>query len=180
MKIDFKSLLSKKMNTKELVIIFIIGVILLLLPGHSKSQPTDKAGSEATVSGVDRAVYEKELETRLSAILSTLKGVSDVSVMITLEDCGETYYAHNEKTNEQSGGEGSRADSLQTDGSLALKSEAGGGQSPVLLKTGMPRISGVLVTAAGAGSPAAQTNIMNAVRAVLDVSPHRIQVLEKA
>ncbi len=181
MKPDLKHLFLKKMNTKGLVIILIIGVSLLVLPGlFSKPAQPEKTKTQQE-SSFNYSSYESELETRLAKILSTVKGISDVSVMITLEDSGENYYAQNEKTDQKSAGEGTIKETSQTlEDALALKNDAGGGQSPVLLKTGTPRISGVLVTAKGVTAPAIEAEIINAIRAVFNVSLHRVQVLEKA
>ncbi len=181
MKPDLKHLILKKMNTKGLVIIFIVGVSLLVLPGlFSKPAQPEKTKTQQE-SSFNCSSYEAELETRLAKILSTVKGISDVSVMITLEDSGENYYAQNEKNDQKSTGEGIAKETSQLhEGSLALKNETGGAQSPVLRKTGMPRISGVLVTAKGVSSPVIESEIINAIRAVFNVPLHRVQVLEKA
>ncbi len=179
MNFNFQKLLSDKKNTKWLVIILMIGIGLMLLPDMFAGKPKEQIKMAATL--VDRAAYEKELEHRLSDILSTLGGISEVSVMVTLEDGGETYYARNESTDEKAAEDGGRAERTQAaDGSLALKSESGGGQSPVLLKQSMPRVLGVLVTARGVGNPTIRGQIVSAVQAVLNVPVHRVAVLEKA
>ena len=180
-KLDFKNIFLKTTNSKGLVIIFIVGIGLLLMPGlFSQSKEAAKEKTEEPLT-FNRSAYEKELENRLANILSTIRGVSNVSVMITLEDDGESYYARNEKADEKTAADGSLAEeTLQTDGSLALKNEAGGGQSPILLKHGMPRVAGVLVTANGVASPTMQASVVSAVQAVLNVAVHRVEVLEKA
>lgn len=181
MKAELTEKLKKIMNTKRLVIICMIGIGLLLLPDLFVSKKQEAAPLIAESTSQNHSVYEKELEARLSSILSTIRGVSQVSVMITLEDGGETYYARNLKSDAKNTADGSLTeDSNQTDGSLALKNEAGGGQSPILLKSQTPKISGVLVTAKGVGIPSVQADVISAVRAVLDVPIHRVEVLEKA
>ncbi len=180
-KLDIKNIFLKMTNSKGLVIIFIVGIGLLLLPGlFPQSKEVKEEKTEHSLAFNQKA-YEKELESRLANILSTIRGVSNVSVMITLADDGEMYYARNEKTDEKTSGDGSRAEEFfQTDGSLALKSESGGGQTPIFLKHETPRVAGVLVTAKGVESPAVQSSVVNAVQAVLNVAAHRVQVLAKA
>ncbi|MBE7047904.1 MAG: hypothetical protein E7393_00825 [Ruminococcaceae bacterium] len=167
------------MNTKQLAIILLIGVGLLLLP--NVFQKYEKDITPSNEENLNYAAYEKELETRLANIVSTIRGVRDVSVMITLDDSGETYYARNEKTDKKQTTDGSlQEDNSQTEGNVALKNQSGGSQTPILLKRSMPKISGVLVTAKGVDNPTVQANVMNGIRAVLDVAAHRIQVLEKS
>ena len=100
--------------------------------------------------------------------------------MITLENNGEMYFARNETANEKKITDGSLDEkNQQSESSTALKGESGGKQAPILLKTGTPEIAGVLVTAKGADAPQVQKSITEAVRAVLNVPVHRIQVLSK-
>ena len=179
MKLDYKKILGKIMHTRQLVIILLVGIGLLVLPGLFRGE-TQRATMQEKEETSKRLSYERDLEERLGSILSTLRGVSEVSVMITLEDEGEVYYARNESADIKNTTDGMvHEDNRQSDGALALKNDAGGGQSPVKLKNAKPRISGVLVTAKGAGRVSVRTNVINAVRAVLDVPAHRVQVLEK-
>lgn len=181
MKPDIKKIFGQSTNTKPLMIIFMIGVALLLLPNLFGTRSEQSATQSTSTAAIDAAAYEKELEKRLAAILSTVSKVSDVSVMITLTDSGEAYYAQNEKSDTQTTNDGSlKENAAQNDASLALKNESGGAQMPVLLKNDMPRVSGVLVTARGVNDPTVCANVVKAVRAVLDVSAHRVSVLEKA
>ena len=180
MKLKFQTYFEKMMNTKGLVIILLIGVSLLLLPGLFPKGAVTKSDSTEAAYFFDRKAYEQELEKRLADMLSTVRGISHVSVMITVEDTGEMIYAQNESFDEKNADDGSLSEKeRQTEGSPALKNDGGGGQSPILLKTGMPKISGVLITAKGTDDPTLQANIISAVRAVLNVAPHRVQVLCK-
>lgn len=180
MKFDYKKIMGQIMHTKGLVVIGLIGIALMLLPNLSAKKPAEEVKIKQEEAGPIGSQYELRLEKQLADILSTLRGVSNVSVMITLEDDGESYYAKNESADSKRVTDGSLQESnSQSEGSLALKNDAGGGQSAVALKKTMPRVSGVLVTAKGVADAKMQTDVMNAVRAVLNVPAHRVQVLEK-
>lgn len=176
----FRKYLGQIMNTKGLLVILLIGVALLVLAGlpgkNGKKQEPVKTGE----SMADREQYTRELETRLSKSLSTIRGAGSVSVMITLEDTGQSIYAQNEKAESKTAAEGAEPSAVRSsDGSYVLKSDSGGGQSPLLIKSNLPKVSGVLVTAQGAGDAEVKNNLVSAVRAVLDVKAHRVQVLSK-
>ena len=180
MKIDFEKYFKKFTNTKGLVIILLLGIGLLLLPELLPKGNDAQPSSKENGISIDSHEYEKELEKRLANILSTVRGVSHVTVMVTLADCGEAYYVQNEVVNEKNSEDGSFYEkSLQADESLALKTDPEGGQLPVLLKTGLPQISGVFITAKGVDNPTTKGEVVSAVRAVLNVSAHRVQVLPK-
>lgn len=180
MKLNIEKFLKEMMHTKRLVIILLIGVFLLLVPTLTPHEKTPNGADDSAPSFYHRGEYEKELEKRLANILSTVRGVSRVSVMITLEDTGVIHYAHNTTESKKETQDGTFDESInETEEITALRGESSGKQSPIHLKTAAPSIAGVLVTAKGVESPTVQSEITGAVRAVLNVPPHRIQILCK-
>ena len=152
---DLKKFFGQIMNTKILVIIFIVGIGLMMLPSGGTKEKKEVV--EQQISGT---AYKEEIEKQLKSILSSVKGAGNVEVMVTLEDDGQTIFAADEKT-------------------YVLKNDAGGGESPVVLKKSRPAVSGVLVIATGAKDAETKNELLNAVRAVLGVKAHRIEVLER-
>ena len=176
MKEKYEAFLKKITNTKALLVILLLGIGLMLLPGQDKKDG-EKATEQPSGTVISTVDYEKKLEKRLSEMLESMEGLSRVRVMITLEDSGEVYYAQDRASNEKDSG-GTLSDrSTQSDEAFVLKNDSGGGQSPLVLKTKMPRISGVLVTAKGKESVGTVNDITGAVRAVLDVPAHRVKIL---
>ena len=167
------------MNTKALLVILLIGVVLLIVPKGTDKSSAKKETYETKKENA-HSLYAKELEERLEEILSTVNGAKNVSVMVTLENEGEYYYAQNEKMeNESRAKDGDETKSQTTDDSYVLKNDTGGGQSAVLLKNDLPKVSGVLITAKGADNAQVKNDLVSALRAVLDVKAHRVCVLGK-
>lgn len=162
---NFTTYLKEKLLNKRIaVIILITGAFLMCLPaGTSK-----KAENTEDTPSLNAEAYTKELEKRLSIILSSIDGVSDVSVMITLKDSGIYTHEH-EKSSEAS----------KNNSSLSLKSQGSGKEEPVIIKKSYPTALGVIVTAKGAGNAQKHAQILSAVKAVLNVSSHRVTVLPK-
>lgn len=160
------------MNTKVLVIIFIVGIGLMMLPGGGTS------GKEEVVEQqqIDSAAYKNEIEKQLKTILSSVQGAGKVDVMVTLEDEGTTVFAADEKSDSQDK-EGAMQDTNEK--TYVLKNDAGGGESPVVLQKNMPAVSGVLVVAPGANDAEVKSKLFNAVCALLGVKAHRVEVLAK-
>ncbi len=167
---ELKKLFGQIMNTKMLVIIFIVGIGLMLLPWNSgdKKQNTQVQDAGDT--------YKQELETQLEAILSSVKGVGHTEVMITFENDGQTFFASDEKEESQQK-EDSRENTQEK--TYIIKNDAGGGESPVVVQKAKPEIAGVLVVARGASNLDVKNNVISAVRAVLGVKAHRVEVLER-
>lgn len=168
---SLQKFLGQIMNTRVLVIIFIVGIGLMLLP-----QEKDKEKQVSSTKTDCGTVYKTELEKQLKTILSSVKGVGSTEVMITLENDGQTFFASDSRSEYQK-----RDDTEQNteEKTYLLKNDAGGGESPVVVQQGKPNISGVLVIAEGAKQADIKNDIIRAVRAVLGVKAHRIEVLER-
>ena len=170
MKIDFKKLFGQIKNTKVLIIIFIVGIALLMLPtGKSEEKQAAKSSDEFLK-------YQDELEQDLESIISKIKGVGSVDVMVTLEDSGDTYYAKDESENV------TKTDT-ETNKSMdlthVLKGEGSSTEAPLITKRTYPLVSGVLICAEGVQNPQIKNSIIKAAQALLGVKTHRIEVLER-
>lgn len=162
-----KKFLGQIKNTKLLVIIFILGIVLMLFPtGNGEKDKEVILGEE---SGTE---YKQNIEKELEKALSLVKGAGNVKVLVNLENDGESFMAKDEKNEKDENSQGYEE-------SYVLKNDNGGGQSPVVLKKNTPKISGVLVVAEGAGNENIKNELTLAVRAVLGVKPHRVYVLCK-
>ncbi len=166
-----KKFFGQIMNTKILVIIFIVGIGLMMLPGGGA-----KEKKEVVEQQINGTAYKEEIEKQLKSILSSVKGAGNVEVMVTLEDDGQTFFAADEKSDSQIK-DGAKQNTGEK--TFVLKNDAGGGESPVVIRKNRPAVSGVLVLASGAKNAEVKNEILNAVRAVLGVKAHRIEVLER-
>ncbi len=176
----FQKYFGQITNTKSLFLILLIGVALLVFAGLPGKKGSEKQNLSVQQPSFDESEYTKELENKLAKMLSTIRGAGNVTVMITLEDTGQSIYAQNEKSESKtSETEVEPSATYSSDGSFVLKNDSGGGQSPLLVKSHFPTVSGVLVTAQGAEDAQVKNNLVNAVRAVLDVKAHRVQVLSQ-
>ena len=93
---DLKKFFGQIMNTKILVIIFIVGIGLMMLPSGGTKEKKEVV--EQQISGT---AYKEEIEKQLKSILSSVKGAGNVEVMVTLEDDGQTIFAADEKSDSQ-------------------------------------------------------------------------------
>jgi len=175
MKTDYKELLKKIFghikNTKVLALIFIVGIGLMLLP-VGKSEKNQTTQEEPQI----HKTYKESLEADLEKILSQIKGAGKVSVMVTLTDDGDTYFAADEKTaNTKAENEETKSREV----SHVFKNKTSEGELPLITKQTYPQISGVLICASGADNPQVKNNIVTAARALLGIKSHRIEVLER-
>jgi len=170
MKLDLKKLFGQIKNTKALIIIFIVGIALLMLPTGKSEETKEIAKTDEFLK------YQDELEQDLESIISKIKGVGSVDVMVTLEDSGNTYFAKDESENlTETDSETNKSKEL----THVLKGEGSSEESPLITKKTYPLVSGVLICAKGAENVQIKNNIIKAAQALLGVKTHRIEVLER-
>ncbi|MCT4508169.1 MAG: stage III sporulation protein AG [Tepidibacter sp.] len=127
---------------------------------------------------------EDELEDRLEKILSNIQGVESVKVMITFETNGELEPAFNETvatetTQENDSTGGRRVVTTENKTQTIVTKNNNQGNEPILLKSIEPQVRGVIVVADGAEDTVVKQRLYDAVKTVLQVSSHKIEVYPK-
>ena len=143
--------------------ILLLGVLLLLLPGKTKdsSAPEQPESTEFSLEN-----FTAELEQRLGDI----QGAGEVRVLLTLESDG-TYEYQQDRNQSQSG------DTSQTQEETVL-SRQDGSDLPVTRRYSFPTFRGAMVLSPGAGSPAVELEIKEAVSSLTGLGMDRICVCQ--
>lgn len=147
-------------------------------------QNTSLTAASLPAASAPTLTYEQRLEERLKEILSRVDGVGAVDVMIVLRSSEERVWLTDRDTNSSStretdSGGGSRQIQSQEIREETVLAGQSGSTAPVLEKEVYPEISGVVVSAAGGGSPAVQAEISAAVEALFGVPSHKIKILKR-
>lgn len=175
----------EEMNNKKFInnlfiillitIIFLIGANFFLEDRKETSIPT----KEVIESRIDPSDYSYYLEKKMESILGKLKGVGEVSVMITLEDTSEKFPAANTnttiETTKEVDSEGGIREVNREDTSVQMVSKSNDG-TLVVLKESNPTVKGVIVVAEGASDIIILENLYEAVKTVLGISGNKVQV----
>lgn len=132
-----------------------VGVMLLFLDGQSP-EDTPTVVEDA---GFSFEAYEKGLAARLEEMIARMDGISDVHVMLTLEQS----YA------EQLAG---------AEGEYLTVRESDGGQGTVTVSRIAPKVKGIAVICKGGSHSERQKAIIAMLSSLLDLPSHRIFVSE--
>lgn len=188
--------LTRWFKRKNLVVLVLTGVLLVIITFPIKNDNKQNTKSDIQREGVvrvsdmstDRIQYEETyeyadyLERELEEILSKMKGVGNVKVMITMEGSKELIVHQDEKF---SSSDSSETDSKggnrivnQTDmQGQTIFEKTDTGESPYVVQTKLPKVSGVLIVAEGAGDGSVRKSITEIAEALLDVAVHKVTVV---
>ncbi len=142
----------------------VLGVVLILISDMDFSS----SSSEKSVEAGDYAEYVSLLSEELTEIISSIEGVGECNVMITLQTTKESVYAENT--------ESTSTDSSNSENNEYVIYDSENGDSPLLLKEEMPQVAGVVVVCAGGDSDAVREKITNCVCALFSISSGRVSV----
>ena len=156
--------------------------LLLLLPGTAGDSGIQTAVTR--LESEDTQEYVENLENRLSALLCSIDGVSELSVMVTLESGVEYVYATEQKSNVNllsdtlSGTEKRVENQNDTEASYIIKG-ASGGESAVLVKRLEPVVQGVAIVCRGAQDNVICQKLLETAATALGVPTSRVSVVAK-
>ncbi len=169
---------GNKMNKKnKILVLIIVGAIIVLA---LSSVGGDKEQKETYISENENSLktekYIRENEKRLEEIISLVQGAGQVRAMLTLEDIGEKMIASDKKSENSQEVEEKSSSRTTNQENTALVFGSGSEEKPFVIKETLPKPSGVLIVASGAGDEAVRLEIYEAVKALYGISGHRIKV----
>lgn len=155
---------SKKI--KIIVAIGLIGIVLI-----SASDIFAKSGDKKTVTENTKLTYESytnQLETKLIDVISSISGVGECKVMITLTSSAESVYATNNEIKSDDNSTNQKDEYVLYD--------ASDGEAPVLIKEYLPQVQGVTVVCSGGDDIVTKEKIIESVTALFNISANRVSV----
>ena len=178
-----KRLFSGDGKIKLIVALGLLGMLLILLSqfadsggaGSTKNTPSETQGAQYLDD-----TYALQLEERLQSLISSIEGVGETRVMVTLEHGAEYIYAQEEKsstdkTTSETGGTDYRHDSETS----YVFVDAGYGEKQPLIRTQTPpKVLGVVVVCQGAGDILVQDKVTNVVTTALHIPTTRVCVVK--
>lgn len=184
-------ILLNKSGKEKITIVILIGVLLLIIAlpqgGTFDDAQSDKTGvhvsDSGTQTGSEGRDYEEYIEKKLVNALSSVDGVGEVRVAVTIKTTGENVLAKDQEyssssLNETDDGGGVRKQDGESKKESYIYIDAGDGESPYVIRQDMPKVEGVIVVAKGGGDGSVAAEITAAVEALLDVPAHKIKVLK--
>ena len=187
---------KKKLTKENMAILALLGILLMViaLPVKKTENARDETGLSDTGSDTMKTSetekddgdgsYTQEVENRLEALLSSMDGVGEVKVMVTLSSSMEQvvekdvpYSMDTTKETDSAGGSRDVVNSKQEETTVYVTDQAGN-KTPYISKTLEPAIEGVTVVAQGGGNAVVQKNITDVIQALFGIEAHKIKVVK--
>lgn len=153
---------------KYVIAVVLIGVVLLLWPSGGKEAQKISIAPEK-----DEMAELMELEEKMETILSTMSGVGQVQVLLTLESDGERHLAQDTEL-EYSGSTAAPADYSKRSEPILVDGDYG--DETVVVKRIFPTYRGALIVCQGGENPEVQLIVTQAVMSLTGLSADRITV----
>lgn len=174
------------------IVLLLVGAGLMLWGQRLGDERAVPSGAppppeEAVMALAERTDALKALERELTAALSRIAGVDGAEVLIVPATSEVRVFAEEitqrssvtESAAQSGTGTATSREESVTRKPVIYRSEDGRVEQALVGHTERGKIAGVLVTAAGAEDPRVRLLLLEAVSTVLDVPPHRVQIVPK-
>ncbi|SCY98638.1 stage III sporulation protein AG [Alkaliphilus peptidifermentans] len=182
-----KKMLSKK-YVANLLVLIAAAIMVLIISGDLRSNPSpskninnNPMGDTLVKEVVEYKTEEDMVEARLKRILESIRGAGTVEVMITFEMGSEIVPALNttistDTSEEMDSNGGTRVVTSNSTTETIATTNDNSGNKPLVIKEIKPQINGVIVVAEGADDIEVKAKLYEAVKTVLQIPGHRVQI----
>ena len=161
----------------------IVGIFLSVISGSMKGcssqAPAASSASSQQRTEITAEEYEKQLENKLSNMISMIDGVGNAHVLVTLDQTEKDVYATEEKKSDEGTSEAGKQETNNSDETtyLVIKDE-NGSERALRLTEIQPVVRGVVVVCDGGGDAGVQQKITDAVTTALHITSVRVCVIK--
>ncbi len=159
-----------------------VGAMLIVFaPSLTSSEPVAaQVESEKTADQ-----YKDKIEAELLELLSAIDGVSEISLMVTVESAGENVYATEKKStinllSDTLTTEEKRVENQNdNEDSYIIVTAPDGSEQPILLKELEPVVNGVAIVCRGAQDDTIRQKLIETTAVALNLPTNRVSVVAK-
>jgi len=166
----------KKLKNKKILypaVAFAAGILMIMLSGLFNGSPEPKV--KETAKDYKTLPNPTQTQRQLEEIISTVAGVSDVSVYVCYENNGVKVPAYTKEESTEISGEDKRS-SQKT---YVVSHKEGTSETPFVTREILPEIRGIIICAKGVEKDIKKLEIADAVSSAMGVPMSRVKVLSK-
>ena len=145
--------------------VLVVGIYFLTLPKSQNKQQESIDNNRSEFSS--SAEYVDYLENKLENVITSLQGVGNTEIVITLEKGFQYIYQTEEEVRTTSNGT-----SVSTTNVVLVDGQ------PLVLEEIYPLIKGIVVIAEGSSNVAVKMDIISVIQTVIDIDTAKIKIME--
>lgn len=159
-----------------------------VIPAREPPSETGEAAETSALSDDGRPLsiedYEDKMAAELSGLLEKVVGLEQVSVQVNLKSTEiavlEKNTVNKKQVTEEEDREGGKRTVTDTNEDRQVVTIQGKqGEEPIVVQRLKPDVKGIMIVAKGVENLEVKSAVLQAVRAYLDVPPHKIAILPK-
>ena len=185
-KAKVQSFIKSDKKVKIILLVGIIGIVLIFLSEFIGANSPQKDEKDFSDQDIFTNQYAYALEEKLLTMISTIEGVGQAQVMVTLENGVEYVYAQEEKTSIDKNADTKPDSTTKTqekgssEGKIVIIDGENGSKQALVQTQKEPTVKGVVVICEGGDDVLVEQKIIEVIRTVLDISSNRVCVAKKA
>ena len=168
-----KSFTGALKKYKYALLILLLGVGLLLIPTGGKRDTTVQPEEKSELFSID--AYVRDMEQRLSLILSQIRGVGETEVILTLRQSEEIHYLYDTDLRRDATDTGTTTEESQK---TVILSSGSAYDEAMVTRKDYPLFQGALIVCRGGGEAEVKLKLTQAVSALTNLSSDKITILE--
>lgn len=180
---SFKNIFSK--NDKRIRIFFVLGIVGIVLIGISQFWPSSGGDAPAAAEDTTAATEacRQKVEQQIGEIVSSVEGVGEARVMVTLESGVEYIYEKEQNVTstlnqDETNGGTKIQQNEDTKESFILVEDANGRKTALVRKTLEPKIQGVVVVCEGGSRATVVKTVSDLITTAYDIGYDRVCVIK--
>lgn len=176
---NIKKITEIKNIGKEKLLLLALAGIMLIGASYFESVKDSKTGEEiTTLDQMTEDNYQSKMEKKVENLLESIKGVSNVSVIISLKSGGEKILQEDSEQSSSDKTSGNDSDKSSSVKRTTVIFQQNGKENPYVVKEIYPEIEGIAVSAKGISDSGVKEEVVNMLAALFNVPVHKISVLE--
>ena len=170
----------KKIGKEKLILLVLAGIMLIGASyfENGRSEGQTKIRETEYIGASPEDDYGKIMEEKISNMIEGIKGVSKVSVMVTLKSGNEKVVKEDSEDEASQSKKGSDEEKSNSQKKKTVILENDNGESPYVIKEMYPEVEVIAIMASGIGDSSKKEEIIKMLSALFDVPLHKISVVE--
>lgn len=175
---NIKKIMEIKNIGKEKLILLGLAGIMLIGASYFENIKNDDEVPMVTAKAVTENDYQEQMEKKVEELIKSIKGVSDVSVLISYKSGNEKILQEDSENSSSNRKDGSTSEQNSSVKKTTVLFQQNGDETPYVVKELYPEINGIAVTAKGLSDSTKKEEIINMLAALFDIGVHKISVID--